>query len=305
VRRCTQVFAFAIAVAISPTSAVGQGLSARFGYVRAVEREPLLVRVEVEGLIEAVGEVVVQARKVGSELWHSAKAVPVDIGGNYEATFTSTVVPDRPHSIEVRARILGTRSGVLLEIGVDEPLVVEVLSGPEAKKHDEIMAPIRRDPNDATADLGLVGWVGTDTRVGSSARLRASIALGLRVSQMTEVLVHVSVGPAFARPELIAGGGPVVLGVEGGARFYTRDVRTKLWAPWLEAVAGSDLRLPGFDPGAGLRAGITWNFSADIALDASLGGMFVVYRAFDREDRSAVGGASGGVRLEARFGGGR
>jgi hypothetical protein len=265
----------------------------------------MLVRVEVEGLIDAVGEVIVQMRKVGGERWHSVKAAPLDIGGNYEATFTSTVVPDRPHSVEVRARILGTRSGVLLEIGVDDPLVVEVLSAPEAKKRDEIMAPIKRDPNDATADLGLIGWLGADTRAGTSSRVRASIGLGLRVAQKAEVLVHVSVGPKFAEPELLVSKGPLVLGLEGGVRMYTRNVRAMLWAPWLEATAGADLRLPGFDPGVGLRAGITWNFSADVALDASLGGMFVVYRAFDREDRSAVGGASGGVRLEARFGGGR
>ena len=151
----------------------------------------------------------------------------------------------------------------------------------------------------------MIGWLGTEGRVGSSARIRASIGLGLRLTKLTELEVHGAVGPAFAEPDLLASNGPMVLGIEAGLRVFTRDIRLVLWSPWIEAFGGADFRLPGVDPGIGLRAGVTWNFSADIALDGSLGGMFVVYRAFDPQDRSAVGGASGGLRIEARFGGGR
>lgn len=265
----------------------------------------MTVRIEIDGMTEVVGEVIVEARKVGEERWNASRAVPVDALGTYEATFTSTVVPDRPHSVEIRARVLGTRTGTLLELGYDEPLVAEILSAPEQQKRDAIFAPLRKDADGATSDLGLIGWVGADLRLGTGSRFRGAIGLGLRVTKRTEVLVHVSVGPSSSKPAYLDGESPVVLGVEGAARFYTRDIRLVLWSPWIEGALGTDLRLPGTDPGAGLRAGVTWNFSGDIALDASLGGMFTVYRAFDREDRSAIGGAGGGLRIEARFGGGR
>lgn len=294
---------FSVVLALAPTAAAAQGLSARFGWVRAVEKQPLVVRVEIDGLLELVGRVRVEAKREGYETWSAADAVPIDTNGMYEATFTSTIVANAPGKMEIRARIIGTREGVLLELGDDEPLVVEVLSAPEAKKQAELFAPLRREGEES--DLGLIGWVGVEGRAGTSARIRASIGLGLRVSKYSEALIHVTVGPAFSRPKLLEDGGPVVLGIEGGYRVFTKDVRLELWSPFLEVAAGADLRLPGVDPLVGLRAGLTLNASADVAVDVSLGGAFIVYRAIDPEDRSSVGGFTGGLRLEARFGGGR
>ncbi len=254
-------------------------------------------------MLELIGAVIVDAKAEGAADWSSRRAEAIDMNGMYEATFTSTIVPNSPGRMEIRARIVGTREGTLLELGDDEPLLVEVLSAPEAKKQAELFAPLKKASDES--DLGLIGWVGTEARAGSSARIRASIGLGLRVGKYSEALAHVTVGPAFSRPALLEGGGPMVLGIEGGFRVFTKDVRLELWSPFIEVAAGADLRLPGVDPTLGLRGGLTLNASADVAVDVSIGGMFIVYRALDPEDRSAVGGASGGLRLEARFGGGR
>jgi hypothetical protein len=296
-----------------------QGLSGRIGHVLAVEGQPLVVRVELEDpacsqaqngrcLLDLVGQVIVDMRPLGQLEWHTAKAVQEENPSWWHATFTSSVVParnDPEHAarIEVKARVLGARGGVMLDIGGDQPLEAEVFRPREARALERILLQNADKAAEAEA-FELVGHVGTDARAGTSARVRAFVGVGGRASTRTEVVVLVSVGPQFARPARLEGGGPIELGFEGGVRLYARDPAGGSIALFLEPDLSLDARFPGLDPGIGLRAGGALRMSSDIAIEAAIGGSFVAFRAFDGE-HSTIGGASGGIRVALRFGGAR
>jgi hypothetical protein len=302
-----------------PASAEGQGLSARFGWVHAVEGQPLEVRIELEDkscvkdaktpcLLDAVQRIVVQMRVRSTPgAWHSAEARPSGEGAWWLATFTSSVVPERslspePREIELRADVLGARDGLLIALGEDEPLVATVLTSPEARTEDRVLQTgVHRSKE---SSLFVTGHVGLDGRAGSSARARAVIGVGAKTSARVEPIGYVAVGPAFDRPAILDGG-PLVLGFEGAARFYTVEPEIATYALFVEPFACADLRFPGFDPGGGLRAGGSLLISADVSLEGSIGGAFYAFRTIDAEHRSIVGGVSGGLRVALRFGGRR
>lgn len=263
---------------------------------------------EVPCLLDAVDRVVVDLRAPGQTRPHPSAAVREPGGAWWVATFTSTVVPtrlrpDAPIHLALSARVLGPRGGLILAIGEDEPLLVEVLSAPEARAQDRALG-VRAQGGAARDELELIGYVGADARAGTSARARGLIGAGARLGPRMELGVLVSVGPAFARPTFTTGGGPLVLGFELALRALTTDPALSLFSGFAEPFVGIDLRFPGVDPGAGLRAGLIWTFSADVALEASLGGAIVLFGAAGEEGEEPRPGASGGLRVAARFGGG-
>ncbi|MCK6544786.1 hypothetical protein L6R52_02890 [Myxococcota bacterium] len=303
-----------VAVAVTATASVAhaQGLAARFGHLRAVEGEPLVVRVELDDpacrtasmpcLVDTIGAVEVELRTIDGGPWIPALAEREGTSAWWRATFPAASLPRRadpttPARIEVRARVTGTRGGVLLELGGDEPLDVEVVTAPEARVLDRALGTGRAVEDEA---LTLVGFVGVEGRAGSSARARLSIGVGGRTSARTELAITVAVGPAFAVPTALDGGGPIVLGFDGGLRVFSVDPATSLVALFVEPFAGVDLRFPGVDPGAGLRAGLAWSVSHDVGLEVSVGGAAV---SFARAEGTRELGFSGGLRLAMRFGG--
>lgn len=165
-----------------PQAARGRGLSARFGAMIAVEGRDLIVRIALGDagcgdkeaapcLLGRVRQVVFEMRSVGTERWSSAIARPAGRGAVWEATFTSTAVPDRrqldqPETIELRARVTGARGGTLLEIGHDEPLTVSVLTAPEAREVERALS-LRADRGADGGGRGLIGHAGLDARAGS------------------------------------------------------------------------------------------------------------------------------------------
>jgi hypothetical protein len=296
-----------------------QGLSGRIGHVLAVEGQDLVVRVEIEDpscakarssacLSDMIGQVLVDVRPLGSLDWHTRAAVPEEASGWWRATFTSSVVPERPDDahparLEIKARVLGPRRGLMLEIGADEPLEAEVMKAREARALEQVLTRnVERD--EGAEAFELVGHVGTDARAGTSGRIRAFVGVGGRPSARTEIVVSTSVAPQFAKPTRLEGGGPILLGFEGGMRFYARDPGRDTIALFLEPDVSVDLRFPGVDPGIGMRAGAAIRISSDIAAEAALGGSFVAFRSFDSA-HSTVGGATGGLRVALRFGGTR
>ncbi len=301
---CCAVTTFAL---FAPEAALAAGISARFGDTVATIGEDVVARVDVRDDNRITKRVRVELRRAGDSAWTRVDAVPPSgMSRWWVATFTSTTVWNdggirvaQPEQIEMRAFLYGARGGVLLVIGDIEPLTLDVLSPPEAEARDRALAVYDRGGDDDL--LTLTGYVGTEGRAGSSARARLFIGVGGTVTTNVELLVYVGVGPAFAVPTILDGGGPLVLGFDAALRFFARAPHLYTWSPFIEPFATVDVRLPGVDPGGGARAGVLYRVSSEIAAELSIGGALMAFNA--ASDRDVELGGAGMLRLAVRFGG--
>lgn len=295
-----------LAILAGSPAASAQGISARFGNMVATYREDFSPRIEIEDRVGVVDRVLFEARAEGAENWHQAEARPTGRGSWWQGTFTSTSVwgaRGEPRFLQVRAKILGRRGGVLLAPGMIEPLRVEVLTKPEVEARERVL---RSYAEGGEEDLfTLTGYVGTEGRAGSGARARLVIGAGGSLSELLELAFYVSVGPAFERPSVVTGGGPLVLGFEAALRVFTRSPARNDLTLFVEPLGQVDLRLPGVDPGAGLRGGLSYQLGGSLAVELSAGGAVVFFRAIEPNDPGVEVGFTGGLRLVLRFGGPR
>ena len=304
VRVSLGVRAAALAVAAAATSpapsagAAQPGLSARFGWIRAVAGVDLRVPIAIDDGYGAVRRVTIELRAEGTTTWSAVEAQPPrSVDEPWVGVFPAALLPPPPSWIELRASVLGGRGGLLLDLGGDSPYVVEVLTPTRAKRDDLLL----RGASGGESALDLIGNVGLEARVASSARLRIYLGGSAGLGSHTELLLGVTVGPAFARPSQLSGGGPLVLGAELALRGYGRSPDGPGLAPYAELYGGGDLRLPGFDPYAGLRLGLTIRLNEATSLDLAAGGAVIVFRAAG-DEQDPLPGFTGSLRIGMRFG---
>ncbi len=286
-----------LSVLVALVAIASPGLSARLVPLRAVEGEPMPVIVEVDDRARAVGAVRIETR-TATGAWVAVDAEQDDVEGRWRAVVPALLVPPAGGEVAIRATILGARGGLLLDLGFDEPMTARVSSASSAAVEDRVLrAASTRDGSPLDR---LVAYVGAEGRVGSGARARIVLAVGVALTAQQELTAGVSLGPAFSRPVELSEGGPIVLGVEVGWRVFTQEPRFLSFAPFFEVGAAADLRLPGFDPGLAARVGASVDLGLETRLDLALGGGPVLRAA--TEDASV--GFAGGGRMTLRFGGG-
>ena len=285
-------------VALGSATAQAEGIAARFGAMRAVAGSPLVLRVQVEDDVGAVARVLVGIRVPSRDRTLTVEALPTGAGGWWHGELAAAEIPEPPAWIELRARLLGDRRGLLLEIGADEPLELPVVTVTRAKEERAILQRVRR----AERPLPLVGFVGLEARAGTNARARVVVGAGANLASLLELDVAVSVGPSFAAPSALADSGPFTLGFELALRVYTRPATVGTLAPYAEVFGAVDARLPGVDAGGGARAGVAFRFTEAVTIDAAFGGAVTAFNLTnDSPDAGAVG-FTGGVRVVVRFG---
>lgn len=284
------------------------GISARFVPLAATIGEELRVRLEVDDPTETIQSATLELLRDEREDWLRRPALRrpgPGVTSSWEGTFTSTTVWNpgglgvrQPERLLLRARLYGRRGGLILTLGELDPLEVDVLT----PKESEARARVLTAEAPEEGGLTLVGYAGADARAGSSARIRGVIGVGGDLSPHLELLFFVLVGPKGAPPSRLEEGGPLVLGFEGSLRTFTRPPGRGLWTLFLEPFLGADLRFPGFDPGAGLRAGLQYPLGRLVELEVAVGGAIYLYSVGGADP---FVGASGGLRLGLRFGGER
>lgn len=283
-----------------PTSEAGAAsVAARLAPPHVIENEALVIRVIADDPDDLVGRVVVYTRREGAKTWTSTNARQT--GTSWAAQIDASLIPAAGKVLEIKAELFGHREGLLLVLGGEEPFEALVLTKAFGERQRRDLEGALRTVEGDDSDEVLVGFVGAEGRAGSAARARAVVGAGLLLGSTIELLFAVGIGPAFARPALLATGGPMILAPEVALRGYaSRVLGARSWTPFAELVAGTDLRFPGVDPSLGARVGATLHIATDVSFDASIGGAFVAYRAID-EGSSTVGGATGGIRLSLRF----
>jgi hypothetical protein len=285
--------------------AAAQGVSARFANDAATVGRDVEVHLEVDDAAGVVARVQLELRRPDQATW-TATAAAARPDGGWVATFPAQEVWGAgpvPGHLELRALLYGRRGGLLMVLGELDPFEMDALPPALAEARRRALT---RPEAAAQEDVGaerfpLAGYVGLEGRLGSSARARAFIGAGGGISARVELLGRVVVGPAFAEPDDLAGGGPLALGFEAGARVYARPLG-EVWNLFGEPTAAVDLRLPGVDLGAGLRAGAQWWISPEVAAELTLGGAAMLFGASPAEGEARHGGFSGGLRLGVRFG---
>ncbi|MCA9554675.1 MAG: hypothetical protein KC933_31890 [Myxococcales bacterium] len=293
----------ALAVLIGGTAAA-QGVSARFGNDVATIGRPVEVNLEVEDPAGVVDRVRVELRRADQATWTATAAV--DLGeGQWQARFPADVwgAGEAPGHLELRALMYGRRGGLLMVLGELEPFEMDALPPALAEAREKALTRASAAPPEVVGadSFSLAGYVGVEGRLGSSARARAFIGAGGGVTDHVELLGRVVVGPAFAEPDDLAGGGPLALAFEAGARLYVHPLGSA-WNLFAEPCGAVELRLPGVDAGAGLRAGAMLWISPEVAVDVSLGGLVMAMALSPAEGEDTHLGFMGGLRLGIRFG---
>lgn len=320
----------------APGLAQAQGLSARFSNQVATLGAPLDVEVLVEDPIRAVDRVKVELRRADDATWTATTAATrADSGSTrtwvarYDAAALWPADRGAPKSLELRALLYGRRGGLLLVIGEIEPFEMDVLTPDRAAMRARALERPAETPGEPTtgADaFSLAGYVGAEGRLGSSARARAFIGAGGAIADTLELLGVVVVGPTFAEPADLSGGGPFALGFELALRAYVdpledkasearsgpegredgsgrrRPQKPKDWNLFAQPFLTGEARLPGFDAGGGLRAGALYWVSNEVAVEASLGGALMGFGLVTPEGETKNLGFSGGLRVGVRFG---
>ena len=286
----------------SPASA--QGISARFGNDAAVIGQDVVVRVEVTDPVQAVARVEVDLQAAGAGEWITQKAVPMTGDGDptwWHATFTSTTVWTNPipSSLKTRARLYGARGGVVLELGTIDPLSIDAITAAESAQRARILGSDRDRAND---ELPFAGYLGVDGRAGTGARARAYLGFGGPATSTLELIGFVSLGPAFARPDRTGGGGPITLGAELAARWYTRRLGADSWTLFAAPYGTVDVRFSGVDAGGGVRVGINWIVRSELSVELTLGGAAVAFGIAEAAGDDPGLGFVGGLRLGLRLG---
>jgi hypothetical protein len=285
-----------LATVSAPSTVLGAGIAARFGTFPVIEGRDLEVTIEIEDEAGAVGQVEVELRAQSRSAWHSAVATEAE-PGRWRATYPAELIPPSPGVVELRASILGARGGLLLELGFDAAHRLEVATAAQAQAERRLLSRKAEE-----RDLDLTAYIGGEARAGSSARIRGTLSVGLSISPHQELIVGVSVGPAFSPPAVQKEGGPIVFGFEADWRVYTLEIDLVRIAPFVELFAGGDARFPGLDPAAGARVGAALALGADTRLDASIGGAVALFGAAGADETEL--GFMGGARLALRFGSG-
>jgi hypothetical protein len=292
--------------AIAAALLSAQGISARFENLVSTLGEDFSPRIEIRDPIRVVDRVILEVRPRGQSEWRRTEATHTGVGDWWQGTFTSTSLwtsREEPELLELRAKVLGKRGGVLLDLGGTEPLEVQVLTKPEVEARERVFrtySPGREEEDDGLS--WFTGYVGTEGRANSGARARFLIGAGGAITDLIEAILYVSVGPAFSRPPELAIGGPIVLGLEASARIFTRPPAQYDLSLFAEPNLQVDLRFPGVDPGIGLRGGLSYRATGEVALELSLGGAAIWLRAIQADADSELG-FSGTLRLALRFGG--
>lgn len=286
-----------LAASSASTRAQASGLSAQLLEPRPEANRDLEVTIRLEDEAKVVTAASLEVRRLGTSAWHRVAALRV--GADFVATIPAAEIPKPGEQLEMRAELFGKRGGLLFEIAHDEPVRVRVRSAPEAREEDRVFqveAPSETTPEERTGVSALVAF---DLRAHSRARLRASLGVSFSVAAALELGLSLSVGPAFGPPAVVPSGGPVVLGPELALRWWALEEVEALSA-YLETFAGGDLRLPGFDPYAGLRVGMLWPIEPILAFDLSLGGSALVFNAVGAAESTELGfGAQ--LRIGVRF----
>lgn len=293
-----------VGLVVGSGSASAEGISARFGNDAAVVGRDVIVRVEVTDPIGAVARVEVDLRPLGEGRWTTASAARQDATNPddpwWRATFTSTTVwtEPPPAALQARARVYGARGGLLLALGDIEPLSIEVVTPTQFARRERAFG----SADDGADTLAFAGYLGADGRAASSARARVYLGFGTPLARIAELIVYVTLGPAFERPEATAGGGPVVLGTELAARIYTRPLSSASWSLFAAPYGTADIRFPGVDAGGGLRAGAVFVVRSELSIELSLAGA-VLAQAVSKADEDDPGvGFVGGLRIGLRLG---
>lgn len=264
-----------------PNHAFARGISARFVDTWATRGEPIIIEARIEDQIGVVDhvefELSIDDRRVRTATVASAP---------WSATFASEAVwPFDPERLEVRARLFGRRGGLLLGLGVPFGYSLEILEPAQSAQRRRDFAP---PPEEGPFPVVVV--LAAEARAGSASRTRAHVAVLGPVHPRAQLKLALSVGPSFAEPDVLAGGGPLVLGAELGARFLaTRRA-------FVDAVATADLRFPGFDPGGAVFVGLHGPWGG-IGWEVSAGGGALAANATDDVDAVFFGAVRAGVRF--------
>ena len=292
----------------APAQAAPQGLSARFGNLVATLGEDFSPRLEITDPLGVVDRVLLEARPRGEARWRRTDATRAESGDWWQGTFTSTSIyathGAEPEALELRAKVFGKRGGLLLDLGGLEPLDVPVLTKPEVEQRERAFRIYSPGDDEEDGLFWLTGYIGSEGRANSGARARLVIGAGGALTDLIELILYVSIGPAFDRPQALDGGGPIVLGVEAATRIFTRPPSQYDLSLFVEPNLQVDLRFPGVDPGIGLRGGVSYRAGTDIAVELALGGALLWLRAIEPNIDSEIGFA-GTLRLALRFGGPR
>lgn len=291
-------------VAPSAVPAAAWAFAARFGDVVAVRGRDVEVRIEILDDPGVVERVVVELRAPG-DAWTLAEAARESARGSWWiARFSAPEVwGSAPASrLEARAVAFGPRGGSVIELGTDEPLVIDVLTPREAERRAQALQRARPRPSEDEPDAStaLSATVGAQGQLFDRARIRGLLGIGVPLSPILAWLARVSVGPAFATPERIEGG-TFGLGIETGLRIQGGRPASGAWTPFVGPRAGAELRLPGVDGLIGVEAGAELGLGDAAALELALiGGVLLL-----RLDRGPVEVAfTGGLRVGVRLGGG-
>jgi hypothetical protein len=308
-RRAIVAFALAVVSGSSPViGAPGRpSLSARFLPADATIGRDLVLQIEVDDAAEVIQRAEVEILKDERAGWTKQGATrSAGLHGiaTWSTTFTSTTVWEQsgrqPERILVRAKLYGRRGGLILSLGELDPLEVDVLSPSESEARARIFKPVEAETN----EFRVVGYAGGEVKAGTASRLRGVIGVGGGITPRLEVLAYVSVGPSFNEPRGLADGGPLTLGFELSLRAFTRRPGAGELSLFAEPFAMIDLRLPGVDPGVGLRAGVQIPLGRLVELEAAIGGAMTYFTIDPTSDASQVG-FTGGARFGLRFGGDR
>lgn len=269
-------------VFLAPTTAFAQGIAARLVDTWATRGEPVIVEAEIDDPIAVVDRVVFELAVDGRVRTATVTSPP------WVAVFpAASVWPFGPERLELSAKLLGRRGGILLGLGVPFRKDLEILNPAESTQRRRDFARATQ-PEDAFP-VGVV--VAAEGRFGSAARARAHVAILGPVSRRVELKLGLSTGPSFAEPAAQSGGGPLVLGTELGARV------TATRSTFVDALATADVRFPGFDPGGALFVGVRGPW-AGVGWEIAAGGGALAANA----DAGAEAVFFGAVRAGVRFG---
>jgi hypothetical protein len=286
----------------APAEALAGGIALALVDSPAVAGEPVEATIEVDDPLGLVAAVEVDLARPGGP-WMTQRAIALPgprSPRRFRARFHDpALLAPAPPALRLRARALGDRGGVLAELGEAEPLTLELLDRPAAAaragaeaRHAAEVASAREPPGSA-----LHGHLGLEGRAGSGARARLLVGAGGALSARTELVLLVALGPAFAEPAVLAGGGPLTLGVEAAVRAYARAPAGARWAAFAHASVLADLRLPGADAGGALGAGALLRLGPEVGLEASLFGGMLARDLAAGATPAAVGGLRVALRL--------
>lgn len=296
----TQAAALLLLLPVFPERA--WALAARFGDPVTVRGQDVVVRVEVLDDPGVVARVKVELRRPEGA-WMAAEAQRA--GRWWAAVFPGSEVwaDEWPDSLEARAAAFGKRGGVVLEIGVDEPLEIDVLTPERAAQRARDLqrteSRLRRELEEGDV-WALAGLVGTQARLADRARIRALLGLSAPLNAATTLVFRVSVGPAFSPPADLDGG-VLGLGLEAGLRVRNQPPRPGRWSTFAGPRIGTELRLPGVDGFVGAEAGTHFGLSSQAALELSLVGSALLLHLVDDPEPIDLG-FSGGLRVGLRLG---